>query len=364
MAFTSPPDPHSIEPRMQVVACSGHRALALEERATPQPSAGEVLIRVDAAGLCGSDIERLDSGEPRWLGRVLGHEVAGTIAAVGEATPAPAIGTPVVLAPLMPCFACEACEQGRYSSCGSYSFIGSRRDGGFATYLLAPVRNVVELPHDLPSERAVFVEPLTVALHALRNLDAVLGSTVLVTGAGTIGLLAVQAVRAMGCRHVVVSDPDSAKRALAKQLGATVLLDPTNDGDRATLLGTAADIVLECSGANPAKADAIMGARPGGHVELVGTTASDIHLPAAVMEAVTRRELTLRGSWMSYSAPFPGPEWRNAVWLLHSEQVKVDALVTHRFTLSEAHRVAATAFDGNEAVVKVLLTPAPSGAHP
>lgn len=347
----------SIPASMLVVACRDRHAVRVERRATPQPRAGEVLIRVGAAGLCGSDIERLDSGESRWEGRILGHEIAGVVVARGTETEGPEPGTRVVLAPLIPCFACASCARGRFSACDAYSFIGSRRDGGFAEFLLAPARNVLPIPDQLSMEHAVFVEPLTIALHAVRDLGTVFGASALVTGAGTIGLLMLQVLRAMRCHTVVVSDPLRFKRDRARVLGADRTIDPSAEdaGEEGGVRD--ADLAIECSGANAAKLDALNAVRAGGHVELVGTTAHDITLPAAAMEAITRRELVVRGSWMSYSAPFPGREWRDAVWMLAAGLVDVDALVTHRYPLADAEQAISSVFDEREPFIKVLFQP-------
>jgi L-iditol 2-dehydrogenase len=331
------------------------------ELPVPEPGAGEVLIRVRKVGVCGSDVNRVVERTDRWDTVVLGHELAGEVAALGPGSDAGlAVGDRVTAAPLVPNPDSSWSRRGLYSLGEDYGFVGSRANGAMAEYVVVPRANVLALPPGLPLELGALIEPVTVCLHPLLRLGNLLGASAIVTGAGAIGLLALQALRAMGVRSVIVSDVVDAKLAVARALGADGTVNPARESLRdaaAAFPEGGADVVFESSGSNPAKKDAIACAKGGGAVLLVGTTPQDVSFEAPLFERITRKELRLAGSWMSYSAPFPGPEWTTGLWLLASGRVRSEGLITHRYPLARV----ADAFDmilgGRETFIKVMLEP-------
>jgi L-iditol 2-dehydrogenase len=335
------------------------------ELPAPEPRAGEVLIRVREAGICGSDVNRVVERTDRWDSIVLGHELAGEVAALGPGAAAAAggglaVGDRVTAAPLVPNPASPWSQRGLYSLGDDYSFVGSRVNGAFAEYVVVPRANVLRLPAGLPFELGALIEPLTVCLHPLLRLGNLLGASAIVTGAGTIGLLALQALRAMGVRTVIVSDVVDAKLAVARVLGADATVNPARESLRdaaAALPEGGADVVFESSGSAPAKKDAIACAKGGGSVLLVGTTPQGLSFEAPLWERITRKELRLSGSWMSYSAPFPGPEWTTGLWLLQSGRVRAEGLITHRYPLERVADAFAMILGGRETFIKVMLEP-------
>jgi L-iditol 2-dehydrogenase len=325
----------------------------------PEPRAGEVLVRVRKVGICGSDVNRVTEEAERWDRVVLGHELAGEVASWGPGVQGLSEGQAVTAAPLIPDPDSPWSRRGLYSLGDNYSFVGSRVNGAMAEYVVVPAANVVPLPSRLSLELGALIEPLTVCLHPLLRLG-LLGGTAIVTGAGAIGLLALQVLKAMGCRTVIVSDVVDAKLAIASALGADLTIDPSRRDLRAAaaaLPDGGADVVFESSGSNAAKKDAIACARGGGRVLLVGTTPRDVTFEAALFERITRKELQVTGSWMNYSAPFPGPEWTTGLWMLETGHVRSEGLITHRYPLERVGDAFAMILAGRENAIKVMLEP-------
>jgi len=330
------------------------------ELPVPEPGPGEVRIRVRKVGICGSDINRVTEHADRWDRLVLGHELAGEVDALGPDVSGLAAGERVTIAPLVPNPASPWSQRGLYSLGDDYSFVGSRVHGAMAEYVVVPRANVLPLPAGLSLELGALIEPVTVCLHPLLRLGNLLGGSAIVTGAGAIGLLALQVLKAMGLRTVIVSDVVEAKLAVARSLGADATVNPARASLReaaAALPDGGADVVFESSGSNPAKKDAIACARGGGTVLLVGTTPQDVSFEAPLFERITRKELHVVGSWMNYSAPFPGPEWTTGLWMLETGRVRADGLITHRFPLARVADAFAVILGGRETFIKVMLEP-------
>jgi threonine dehydrogenase-like Zn-dependent dehydrogenase len=360
-----------LNPQIDAVFRRGPKKAAVVRLSKPVPQAGEVLVKVAYAGICGSDVNRFSEDIPKWDGLVLGHEFSGTVAELGpglasDGAAGVAVGDRVSAAPLVPCHRCDQCRTGNFSLCKGYSFIGSRVNGCFADYVAVPAANLVPLGADFPLELGAFIEPVTVCLHPILRLDNLLGKTVVVTGLGAIGLIAVQIFKAMGAKSVVASDVVPEKLALAEKLGATRAVNVLAESLEAVVEAMGgADVVFESSGSNPAKKSAIKVARGGGQVLLVGTSPADISFEAALFELITRKELRIVGSWMNYSAPWPGKEWSTAVWMLKRGLIDVAPLATHRFPFSRVQEALDVLFVTKENYIKILLTPeAPESAAP
>ena len=343
---------------MKAVIRRGPKKVSIVEKDVPEPGKGEVVVKVAFTGICGSDTHRFIEDNPKWDTLVLGHEFSGVIHAVGEAVDEMAVGDKVTAAPLVPCHECDACARGDFSLCEGYTFVGSRIDGSFAEYVKVPVENIVPLGADFPLEKGAFIEPVTVCLHPILRLDNLLGQTVVVTGLGAIGLLAVQIFKSMGARHIIASDIVPEKLKMATRMGATRTVNVTKERLEEILddLG-GADVVFESSGSNPAKLSAVRVAKGRGTVLLVGTSPRDITFEAALFERITRKELNIVGSWMNYSAPWPGSEWRTAVWLLKEGLIDTEPLTTHRFDIEDFQKGLDVIFDGEELFIKIIVKP-------
>jgi L-iditol 2-dehydrogenase len=340
----------------------GQRDVRVEEIPTPQPGPGEALVRVRMTGVCGSDIPRVLSDGAHFYPIVLGHEIAGEVAAVGPGADPSLVGNRVAVAPLLPCHACDQCRHGRYAQCANYSFIGSRANGGLAEYLAVPVANLTVVDADVPFRDIAFFEPSTVALHGIRQAGFVPGGDAIVLGAGTIGLFALQWLHILGARRVAVVDINPARLATAARLGA----DATFDSNEADVLarvrewqgGDGFGDVLETAGQNATMALAFALAAPHSRVCFIGTSHADLRFDHATFELMNRKEFTLTGSWMSYSAPFPGTEWTLTAECVADGRLRIiDDLVHATFGLDEVMS-AFKLFETPGAVTgKLLFTP-------
>lgn len=329
----------------------------------PAPSAGpdEILIRVEACGICGSDVHGFDGSTGRRIPPiVMGHEAAGTVAAVGTEVGDIAVGDRVTFDSTIYCGKCPYCLRGDINLCDKREVVGVscgdyRRHGAFAEYVSVPRRIVHPIPPELEFVEAAMLEAIAVALHAVRVSGAAGGETALVVGSGMIGLLTLQAARAAGCGPVYISDLDTSRLALAATLGADHVLpfSGTQLAHRIAQLtdGRGADIVFEAVGSNAAVFTAIDCARKGGTVTLIGNVAPEVTLP---LQKVVSRQLKLQGSCASSG------EYPQAIDLVASGKIKVKPLITAVATLDEGPRWFERLHAREPNLMKIVLTPAAS----
>lgn len=314
--------------------------LRYEEIPTPVPGPGEVRIAVRYTGVCGSDIPRVLGNGAHFFPLVLGHEFSGTVDALGEGVTGWQAGDAVSAAPLIPCHQCEVCQRGLFSQCRKYSFVGSRQNGSWAEYVVVPQENVVKLDASIDHLAGAFMEPLTVGLHGLYLMDFRPGVDTVIIGMGTIGLLTLQAAKKLGAGRTVVMDIDPERLELARKLGADAAVNSTDADAVAQVMelteGRGGEMVLETAGAPAAEILALQTAAAHGSVMFVGTPSKPLTLAPAQFELINRKELTVRGSWMSYSAPFPGREWKMAAQYLTDGSVQTAPLLDRVVGLDEA----------------------------
>ena len=297
-------------------------------------SENEVLVKIKYSGLCGSDFPRIFEHQAKFFPVVLGHEFSGEVEKIGEKVKDLTIGDKVSCIPLKPCFECEACKEGNYSLCKDYGFIGSRENGGMEEYVKLPERNLQKLPNDFDLLQGSFFEPITVFLHGLNVLEKDLkGKKVGIIGIGTMGLLAVQCAKAYDAELVSAFDIDDRKLELAKKLGADEVHNVS--GQEIEKEYGKYDIVIETSGANPSFTLVLKLAAGKGNVLYIGTPHSTLSFEYQDFELINRKELTLKGSWMNYSKPFPGKEWTEAVRLFKEGKVQVEELIGEMMTMEE-----------------------------
>ncbi|HMS36053.1 MAG TPA: galactitol-1-phosphate 5-dehydrogenase [Arachnia sp.] len=320
---------------MKTVAVTGIEELTTLTVPVPACPPGTVLVRVAYCGICGSDVPRYFDGGVHAFPQVLGHEFSGTVAEVGDGVSHVGVGDRVAVAPLVPCHECDQCLAGRPSLCPRYSFIGSRQRGAMAEYVAVPAVNAVPVG-DLDLKVAALIEPMTVALHGIRRVPFEEGQDAAVLGGGVIGLMTVIALRALGARSVTVVDVNPWNLEMARRYGATHTVNALEQDVAAHFDGVGRPaLVVETAGAAATRAQALAVAGKNGAVVYVGTPTTDLTLDPETFEHILRKELTIRGSWMSYSAPFPGDEWATAARLLAGAASDPADIVSHVFGLDE-----------------------------
>jgi L-iditol 2-dehydrogenase len=313
---------------MRACVLIGRGEIRIEERPVPTPEPDEVLIKVVAVGVCGSDVHYYREGR---IGEfvvdrplVLGHEVSGHIVAVGSGVADSRLGERVAIEPQRPCRVCAQCSAGRYNLCPDMRFYATPPiDGAFCDYVTIQSAFAHRVPDSVSYEVAALLEPLSVGIWASRKAKIVPGSRILVAGAGPIGVIATQAARAFGAAEVIVTDPVPERREMARRFGATHTMDPITE----SVAGLGVDAFIDCSGAAPAVKSGITAVRGAGTVVLVGMGADEVALPIPVIQS---RELNVTGIFRYTDT------WPTAAHLAATEQVDLASLVTGRFDLEHA----------------------------
>ncbi|MDT5103529.1 MAG: L-iditol 2-dehydrogenase [Mycobacterium sp.] len=332
--------------KMRVAVLVEPGRIEMEERPIPSPIPGDVLVRVSAVGVCGSDTHYYRHGR---VGSfvvdgplVLGHEAAGTIVAAGDGVDPARIGQRVSIEPQRPDPDSEETRRGDYNLCPHMQFFGTPPvDGAFCEYVTIGAPFAHPVPETVTDEAAALCEPLSVGIAAIRKARIGDGTRILIAGAGPIGIVLTQLARAFGAIEIVVSDPDEARRRRAIDFGATAVIDPASD--EVGELGV--DAFIDASGAPKAVDAGIRAVRPAGTVVLVGSGAESMTLPTQLIQ---NRELVLTGVFRYTDT------WPTAISLIESGRVDLDAMVTARFPLE----MAAQALDSDRVpgTVKSVVT--------
>jgi len=333
---------------MRASVLNGIGDLAIEERPVPTPQAGEVLVRIGSVGVCGSDIHYYDHGRigPYVVDRplVLGHEAGGEVVGLGPEVARLEQGQRVSIEPGVPCRSCEQCLGGRYNLCPDVRFFATPPyDGAFCEYVVMPEAFVHPVPDNISDDAAGLIEPLSVAIWACQRGKVAPGTRVLITGAGPIGLVCLQAALAYGATEVVVSDVNAHRLALATRLGATQVVDVSQVELSST--GTEPDVLLECSGNPRATTDAIRTVARAGRVVLIGMGGDEVTLP---LSYVQDRELVVTGAFRYANT------WPTAIALVASGRVDLDTLVTGHYGLDEVEK-ALTAARRDPSTIKPIV---------
>jgi 2-desacetyl-2-hydroxyethyl bacteriochlorophyllide A dehydrogenase len=297
----------------------------------PKPGEGEVLIRIYACGVCGTDHSLFVGGFPATYPVIIGHEFSGVVAATGKGVKNFVLGDRVTVDPNRVCHRCEYCRMGSEHLCENLSSMGVHSHGADAEYCVMPETNVYKIPDNVTFEEAAFCEPLACAIHGLELAHVRQGDTVLILGAGGMGNLITQLASQAGAAQVIVSEPIKFRREKALENGATSVIDPLNqdvDSELRKIRRIGADVVLEVAGNLKLQSAAIYYARKGGQVVWFGCSPSDGKIevnPYYVNDA----ELKISGS---FNNPFATAR---AVRLLGSKKVRVDNLISHHIALKD-----------------------------
>lgn len=320
----------------------------------------EALIKVRAAGICGSDLDRVMKTGTYQFPTIPGHEFCGEVAGAGAAGSEFAVGDKVVVAPIIPCYQCEFCQGGRFGQCNHYNYLGSRTHGAFAQYVKAPLKNLLRMPEGISFREGATVEPASVTLHGMRKVGVETGDAVAVLGCGAIGLFAVQFAKIMGATRVIAVDVVAAKLDLAAQSGADICLNAATVDPVAAIrdltAGRGVNVAVETAGVHVTQEQCLRIAKKLGRVLYLGTAHQAVTIPPQSFEAIVRNELTIVGAWNSFSAPFPGVEWQATLEFIQAGRLKIEPLITHTFPLDKAAEVFKDLYARKYFFNKVIFT--------
>lgn len=343
---------------MQALLLKNYMELELTEMPVPEPGPDEVLVRVAACGICGSDVHGLDGSSGRRIPPVvMGHEAAGVVAATGSQVRGLREGDRITFDSTVWCGTCFYCRRGEVNLCDNRQVLGVscgdyRRHGAFAEYVVVPERIVAPLPDSLSFEEAAMIEPASVAVHAVNLTPVRLGDTAVVVGTGMIGLLVVQALRLAGCGRIVAVDVDAARLELARQFGADELVNAREADPVAAVAdltsGRGADVAVEAVGATEPVATAIASLRKGGALTLVGNVTPKIEL---ALQAVVTRQLRLTGSCASCG------EYPAVIELVARGAIRVRELISATAPLADGPAWFDRLYRREPNLMKVILKP-------
>ena len=341
---------------MKALLLSKYGQLEVAEVPVPSIARDELLVRVAACGICGSDVHGYDGSSGRRIPPiVMGHEAAGVVEEVGTEVKGFTRGERVTFDSTVYCGECANCRRGDVNLCDRRQVLGVscgdyRRNGAFAEFVVVPSRIVYRLPENLSFAEAALLEAVAVALHAVSLAPIKAGDTALVVGAGTIGLLVQQALAVAGCSRVFVTDVDAARLKLSARLGATTVA--TSDEFQAQLLssnnGSGVDVAIEAVGNTAAVHTAINSVRKGGTAVLVGNVTPEVTIP---LQIVVSRQLRLQGSCASAG------EYPQAIKLMSEGKINVKPLITAVAPLEEGPRWFERLYAREPNLMKVVLDP-------
>lgn len=317
----------------------GVQDIAYEQVEYPVPAANEVVVKVRAAGICNSDIERFNGKMVYNYPLIPGHEISGEIYETGRDVKILDAGQRVTVYPLIPCNKCAFCSIKRYNLCDNYSYIGSRTSGGFAEFVKCPATNILPIGKNTSFEQASLVEPLAVGLHAVKRAGMKNDSAVLVYGLGPVGLFTVQWAEIAGAKNIIAVDRNIHKLDAAKRHGATATINSSDEDiiSRISELteGRFVDCVMECSGAPRLQEQTIATVKKGGTVVFVGNAKQDVIIHQKEMHKILRKEINITGSWNSLMED----DWKECIRSLESGEVGFGDVITHKFRLKDIKSV-------------------------
>lgn len=336
---------------MLAAFCTGRRAVEVRETEVPKPRQGEVLVRVRACGICGTDLHLYHGALPSMATVSPGHEFCGEVAEVGEGVSGFAAGDRVVVEPVKSCRDCGYCRTGRYHLCAKRVLLGTFVPGGLAEYVCVPAYTLYALPEALDWELGALTEPLAVAVHGLHIVDLAIGERVLVMGSGAIGLLSVLAAQAAGAGEVIATYRHEHQGRAAIAAGADRAVE---ESETSGIEKDGIDVVVETVGGTaPTLSQALGIVRPGGRISVLGLFTQPVQVNAL---GLMLKEVKISGG-VTYCRPGQHSDFDAALNILQSHPDKAGAIITHRFALDEAARAFATAADKSTGALKVQVSP-------
>ncbi len=344
---------------MKALVLTEYKHFELQQVEKPQVGTDDVLIQVQACGICGSDIHGMDGSSGRRIPPIImGHEASGTIVETGSNVSDWQVGQAVTFDSMIFCGHCYYCRAGATNLCDNRRVLGVscgdyRRHGAFADYVLVPQHILVRMPQGLPFEYAAMAEPVAIAVHATDITPIRLNDTAVVVGVGMIGLLVVQTLRLAGCGKIIAVDLDKNKLELARSMGADYGIQVSRETDVVAEIlglteGRGADVCIEAVGNTPAVQTAVRCLRKGGNATIVGNLSPTIELP---LQWMVTREITLRGSCASAG------EFGTCLELIASGKIDVKPLISRVAPLEEGSEWFQRLYSGEAGLMKVLLKP-------
>lgn len=327
--------------QMKAWVLHGVGDLRLEMVEKPIPGEQEVLVQVKAAGICGSDIPRIYQNGAHAHPLIPGHEFSGVVAEVGKGVDRDWLGQRVGIFPLIPCRACAPCRKHSYELCRNYSYIGSRTNGAFAEYVTVPVWNLLQLPDSVSFEEAAMLEPMSVAVHAMRRIPFSKMDTIAVCGLGTIGIFLVMFLLEAGVKKLLLIGNKDFQRDMVLSLGISKdaycdsRQEKVSEWIEKQTAGMGADVFFECVGKNETCVLGIQNTAPLGKLVLVGNPFTDIQLPKEVYWKVLRNQITITGSWNSTFLQEAKDDWHYVLERLADQRIAPARWISHRLPLIE-----------------------------
>lgn len=346
---------------MKAYVLHGINDIKYEEVKTPAPSAGEVLVSVKAAGICGSDIPRIYQTGAHTHPIIPGHEFSGVVTETGKGTDEKWKNKRVGIFPLIPCGICVPCQQRKYEMCRQYSYLGSRKNGAFAEYAVVPADNLIELPENISFKEAAMFEPMAVAVHAMRRIKYTKEDTIVVCGLGTIGILLTMFLLDAGFTNLFVIGNKEFQKEKVTALGLPEChyLDSKETDNVQWIMeqtgGMGADVFFECVGKNETISLAVYATAPSGQICMVGNPDSDISLEKSIYWKILRNQLTITGTWNSSFMKESYDDWHYVLDRLGQERIKPAGLISHELALENLEEGLKIMHDKTEDYIKIML---------
>ncbi len=347
--------------KMKAVRLYAPGDLRVEEIDIPEVGDHQVLVRVRAVGVCGSDPGRVMKKGTYSYPTTIGHEFSGEIAQVGSKVKSYRVGDRVTVIPLIPCGRCDYCRVSKFNLCDDYGYYGSRTDGAMAEYVVVEESNLLRLPEAVDFESGACTDPIAIALHALRQARVETGNSVAILGVGPIGLFAVQWAKVMGAKEIFAVDIFEEKLKVAKEVGADHVVNARNVDPVAFIMdktqGCGVNRVIEIAGSKVTQEQSIRMVSKEGVVVFCGISYDDLMIPVKTLDGLLRKEISIVGAWNSGFAPLPIHEWKLSLTFVAKGQIRCQPIISHRFTLDEAPEVFRRLWNRTEFFNKVLFIP-------
>lgn len=325
---------------MKAYVLNGINELEYMELPMPKLDKGEVLVEVKAVGICGSDIPRIFETGTYHFPTIPGHEFSGVVHSVYDESLKHLCGKRVGVFPLIPCKECLPCRNKAYEMCMKYDYLGSRRDGGFAEYVAVPMWNLIELPEEVSFEAAAMLEPASVGIHALKRINMSTVKTVVIFGAGTIGVLMAQWLRILGAQSIFLVGTNGKQKTLLDNMGFGDFCN-TNEEDVVRFIlertgGEGVDLAIECAGYASVLSECLDVVKRGGDILVVGNPHGDVELEKDVYWKLLRKQIRISGTWNSSFVPEDvTDDWKLTLEAMVNGKIKPESQITHRLPFDE-----------------------------